>query len=66
MRVGWILFVDGAQPYDLLRSESVPWQTDVGVGLRIAGFASRGEFRITAAHGLEDGASALSLGVGIR
>jgi hypothetical protein len=61
-RVGWIAFVDGAKPSGALREAIVPWQTDVGVGVRVAGIASRGEFRITAARGLEDGRTAIAVG----
>jgi hypothetical protein len=66
LRLGWSLFVDGARPWDSLRSARVPWQVDGGAGIRLAGLGTRGEFRITAAHGLEDGRSALSVGWEVR
>jgi hypothetical protein len=66
LRVGWILFVDGAKPWNSLQSAGVPWQLDAGAGIRLAGLGARGEFRITAAHGLEDGESALSFGWEVR
>jgi hypothetical protein len=66
LRLGWILFVDGARPWNSLQSARVPWQLDGGAGIRLAGLGARGEFRITAAHGFEDGESALSLGWEVR
>lgn len=62
LRLGWSLFVDGARPWDPLRSARVPWQVDGGACIRLAGMGTRGEFRVTAAHGLDDGRSTLSLG----
>jgi hypothetical protein len=66
LRFGWSLFVDGARPWDSLRSGPVPWQVDGGACIRLAGLGARGEFRITAAHGFEDGGSALSIGWEVR
>ena len=66
LRLGWGLFVDGARPWDSLRSSRVPWQVDGGACLRLAGFGTRGEIRITAARGFEDGSSALSIGWEVR
>jgi hypothetical protein len=66
LRLGWVLFVDGARPYEPLRPDSVPWQTDAGVGLRIVGWGSGSECRIAAAHGIEDGANAISLRLEFR
>ena len=66
LRVGFSLFVDGAKPWSPFRSVEVPWQLDGGAGIRLAGIGSRGEFRIMAAHGIEDGKSALSMGWEIR
>jgi hypothetical protein len=66
LRFGWSLFVDGARPWDPLRSARVPWQVDAGAGIRLAGLGTRGEFRITAARGLQDGRSALSVGWEVR
>lgn len=66
VRLGWSLFVDGARPWDSLRSDRVPWQVDGGAGIRLAGLGTRGEFRIMAAHGLEDGRSALSVAWEVR
>ena len=66
LRLGFDLFVDGARPWGPLRSERVPWRVDTGVGLRLAGPGTRGDFRIMAAHGLVDGESALSAGWQVR
>jgi hypothetical protein len=66
VRVGWMAFIDGAQPHATLQTDPVPWQTDAGVGLRIAAPASRGEIRVTAARGLADGKSAIALGWEVR
>jgi len=66
LRLGWSLFVDGAKPWDPLRSARVPWQVDGGAGIRLAGLGTGGELRIAAAHGLEDGSSAISVGWDIR
>ena len=66
LRLGWSLFIDGARPWDSLRSARVPWQVDGGVGLRLAGLGTRGEFRVTAARGFEDGNSALSVSWEVR
>jgi hypothetical protein len=62
LRIGFGLFVDAARPWESPRSERVPWQVDGGACLRLAGLGTRGEFRLTAAHGLEDGASAFTVG----
>jgi hypothetical protein len=62
VRLGWALFVDGARPWDALGAARVPWQVDGGVGIRIAGMGTRGQFRIDLARGLEDGNVALSIG----
>ena len=62
VRLGWILFVDVARPWDTLQSDHVPWQVDAGAGLRFAGLGTSGQFRIDVAHGIQDGTSALSIG----
>jgi len=61
-RVGWSLFLDGARVWNPAGRARVPWLIDGGASLRLAAPATRGEFRLTAAHGLEDGASAFSAG----
>jgi hypothetical protein len=66
LRLGWSLLVDAARPWQSLRAERVPWQVDGGAALRVAGWGTRDEFRITAAHGFEDGGSALSVGWEVR
>jgi len=66
LRVGLSLFVDGARPWNGLRSVVVPWQIDGGGGIRLAGFGTRSEVRIMAARGFEDGRSAISVGWEVR
>ena len=65
MRLGWALFLDAAKARDPGRAESrsqTPWQVDGGMGLRLRGLGRKGELRIDAAHGFEDGNSAVSVG----
>jgi len=66
LRIGFGLFLDAARPWESPRSARVPWQVDGGACLRLAGLGARGEFRLTAAHGLEDGASAFTVGWSAR
>ena len=66
LRLGWILYIDGAKAWDPLLSAGVPFQVDGGAGVRIAGWGTRGEFRVTAGHGFEDGRSALSVSWEVR
>lgn len=66
LRLGGSLFVDTAKPWEPLRSANIPWRTDVGVGLRIAGLGARSEFRVAVARGLQDGATAVSAGWEVR
>jgi hypothetical protein len=66
LRLGWILYIDGAKAWDPLLSARVPFQVDGGAGVRIAGWGTRGEFRVTAGHGFEDGRSALSVSWEVR
>ena len=61
-RLGWVLFVDGARPWDPLGPAAVPWQVDGGAGIRIAGTGTGGQFRIDLARGFEDRRVALSIG----
>jgi hypothetical protein len=62
LRLGWGLFVDGAKAWDTGRIGRVPVQVDGGTGLRIRGLGMKGQVRIDAAHGFQDGSSALSVG----
>jgi len=62
LRFGMALFVDTARAWDTLQSSPTPWLLDGGASLRIAGPGTRGEIRVTAAHGLQDGATAVSVG----
>jgi hypothetical protein len=61
LRLGWALFVDGAKPWDTGRADRVPLQVDGGTGLRLRGLGSKGQLRIDAARGFEDGNSAISI-----
>ncbi len=62
VQFGWILFVDGARPWDTGRAGRVPWQVDGGAGLRLKGLGVAGQLRIDAARGFADGNSAVSVG----
>ena len=62
LRLGWALFVDGAKPWDTGRAGRIPWQVDGGTGLRLRGLGMKGQLRIDAARGFEDGNSAVSVG----
>jgi hypothetical protein len=62
LRLGCALFVDAARPWDTGRAGKTPWQVDGGTGLRLRGLGLKGQLRIDAAHGFEDGSSALSAG----
>jgi hypothetical protein len=71
VRLGWSAFVDAARAWDTLPAApgapstgatgATPWLVDGGASLRIAGPGGRGGFRLTAAHGIVDGRSALSI-----
>lgn len=62
LQIGWAVFVDGAKPWDTGRARGTPWQVDGGTGLRLRGLGTAGQLRIDAAHGFEDGNSAVSAG----
>jgi len=62
LQIGWAVFVDGAKPWDTGRARGTPWQVDGGTGLRLRGLGTAGQLRIDAAHGFEDGNSAISAG----
>ncbi|MFH1277563.1 MAG: hypothetical protein ABIK65_04205 [Candidatus Eisenbacteria bacterium] len=66
LQVGWALFVDGAKPWDMGRAGRVPWQVDGGTGLRLRGPGMKGQVRIDAARGFDDGSSVLSVAWEIR
>jgi hypothetical protein len=61
LRLGWAVFVDGAKPWDTGRAVRIPWQVDGGAGLRMRVLGMRGQLRIDAARGFEDGNSAASV-----
>jgi hypothetical protein len=62
LQLGWALFVDGAKPWDTGRASRIPWQVDGGTGLRLRGLGMKGQLRIDAARGFDDGNSAVSIG----
>ena len=62
LRVGWALFADGAKPWDTGRLDRIPWQVDVGTGLRIRAPGVRGQLGIDAARALDGGNSGVSIG----
>ena len=62
LRLGAALFVDGAKAWDTGGAGRIPWQVDAGTGLRLRGLGMKGQLRIDAAHGLDDGVSAVSIG----
>lgn len=64
--IGFALFVDAAKAWDPLVAREVPWQVDVGAGLRIASLGRHGELRADFAYGLEDEETAISLGLQAR
>jgi hypothetical protein len=62
VRIGVVGFVDVARPGGLPQGRpDVPTQVDAGGGIRLGGLGSNGELSLNAAHGLNDGESALSL-----
>jgi hypothetical protein len=61
VQLGWALFVDGAKAWERGLDGYVPWQVDGGAGLRLRGLGARGQFRIDAALGFEDGSAAMSI-----
>jgi hypothetical protein len=62
VRLGWVMFVDVARPWDPLGPAPVPWQVDAGAGLRVAGMGTGGQLRLDLARGMDDGKVALSIG----
>lgn len=62
-RIGVAGFVDLAQAALRRTGDRSPVQSDIGVGLRVAGPPSLGQLRIDLAHGLRDGRTALSAGL---
>lgn len=62
LQLGWALFVDGAKPWNTGRTDRVPAQLDGGMGLRLRVLGMKGQLRIDAARGFDDGNSAISVG----
>jgi hypothetical protein len=63
LRIGFAVFADAAKVWRPLVVADVPFQVDVGAGLRLAG-GKHGELRADFAYGLEDGETAVSVGLG--
>jgi outer membrane translocation and assembly module TamA len=63
LRIAPAAFVDVAHSTRNIVSSDNHWQSDVGVGMRVA-VPGSGVLRIDIAHGLRDGRSALSIGWG--
>jgi outer membrane translocation and assembly module TamA len=61
LRIAPALFVDMARASAGLESSDYLWQTDVGVGVRVA-VPGAAVVRIDVARGLRDGSMALSIG----
>lgn len=61
LRLGWVLFADAATAWNNGHATRT-MQVDSGAGLRLRSPGSSGVLRLDAAVGLEDGASAISLG----
>jgi outer membrane translocation and assembly module TamA len=61
-RVGFAAFVDMAQASRRATSGAGPTQTDVGGGVRLRLPGVPHVLRVDAAHGLHDGANAVTLG----
>ncbi len=62
MQIGWAIFLDSARAWDTGQAGPRPWQVDGGTGLRLRGLGMKGQLRIDAARGFEDGNSAVSVG----
>ena len=61
LRLGWVLFVDAARPWDRPRPGRAPWQVDGGAGVRFAGVGAKDRLGIDVARGFGDGNVALSI-----
>lgn len=62
VRVGFATFADAARAARRSASRSGPVHIDVGAGLRLRMPGAPGALRIDVAHGIRDGANALSIG----
>jgi hypothetical protein len=60
--VGWAGFVDVARASRQAGANATPVQIDLGIGLRLKIPGTRGVLRADVAHGLRDGADALTVG----
>jgi hypothetical protein len=63
VRIGLAVFLDAAKAWDPLIPRDVPWQFDVGGGLRLASLGGRGELRVDFGYGLRDKETAISVGL---
>lgn len=66
VRLGLGVFLDTAQAWDRLIPRDVPWQFDVGGGIRIASRSGHSELRVDFGYGLQDQETAISAGVTAR
>ena len=67
LRLATAAFVDVAQASRRVTDAGdFPVQTDIGVGLRVRIPGAQGMLRIDAAHGLRDGANAVTMGWIVR
>jgi hypothetical protein len=62
VRIGIAAFVDMAQATRRLATADGPVQTDIGGGLRFRIPGAQGMLRVDVAHGLRDGANAVTIG----
>ncbi|HEU4765366.1 MAG TPA: hypothetical protein VFT93_06905, partial [Candidatus Eisenbacteria bacterium] len=66
VRIGLAAFLDTGKAWEPLVPRDIPWQFDVGGGLRIASVGGRGELRVDFGYGLQDQETAISAGLSAR
>ncbi|HYJ34328.1 MAG TPA: C39 family peptidase [Candidatus Binatia bacterium] len=66
VRIGLAAFLDTGKAWEPLVPRDIPWQFDVGGGLRLASLGGRGELRIDFGYGLRDQETAISAGLSAR
>jgi tetratricopeptide (TPR) repeat protein len=66
VKIGLAVFLDTAKAWDPLVPRDIPWQFDVGAGLRLASLSGLGELRVDFAYGLQDQKTAVSAGLSTR
>jgi len=62
VKIGLAAFVDVAKVWKPLLPRDVPWQFDVGGGIRLASLGGHGELRADFGYGLEDQETAFTVG----